>query len=113
LAFIRAEPWQRMQTWAESLGLALFRLWIWCSEWQSVQLGASRTPAAMAWPWMLPRTSSTTSGWHWPQVAKRLSRFTGDSGALTLMMSWTPWQSEHWAAPVLPPLRAMPCTLAS
>ena len=100
MAFSWAEPWQRLHTSAATSGLAPLSRRMACSEWQSVQLGASRTPAAMAWPWMLARTSLTTSGWHWPQVLPRLSRFTGESGALALMISWVPWQSAHWAAPV-------------
>ena len=51
-----------------------------CSEWQSVQVAASRRPAATALPWTLSITSLASCSWHRPQVRARLAKFRGEAG---------------------------------
>ena len=96
-----------------------------CAPWQLVQVGAeARAAPASACPWMLSwnllatlppgsfasRTIASLP-WHLPQVASRFAWLVRESGSLLRLMSCVPWQSAQVAATVLPPLRAMPCTV--
>jgi len=78
---MRSDAWQLLQISAEIfIGELLFKPKIRCSEWQSVQVGASRCPEATALPWTLSATSFASWSWHAPQVLASLEKYNGDSG---------------------------------
>jgi hypothetical protein len=111
--FIRSDAWQLLQTSAEIFnGEEDFNPTILCSEWQSVQVGASRCPAATALPCTLSSTSRAASSWQAPHVSASFEKCKGDSGDVGGTTVWPSWQSLHVAESKRPLAIASPCTLA-
>ena len=114
----RSEPWQGVQTFCETLAAATgesgslcFRMP--CSPWQVVQVGASRTPFASAFPWALFAKTPSMLLWHLAQIFSMASGFDAAPGAERFRTVWAPWQSTQLAAFSLPARRARPWTLFS
>ena len=112
------EEWQGVQTFWETFaaetgesGSSAFRMP--CSPWQVVQVGASRTPLASAFPWALFAKTLSISVWQRPQIFSMSSGVGPVPDAVFLRTVWAPWQSTQFAACSFPARRARPWTLFS